>query len=211
MAIKHTNVKAPGNKLNAVADWNADHTGTVDEAGISLSDVVTNDASAAKHGFLKRLDNIVTHFLRGDGTWAVPAGVPVPVGGIVAWAKSMTGVPALPAEFLECNGQVISDAGSPMNGQTLPNLNAYGGGAQRFLRGATTSGAVGGEDTHTLTIAEMPGHSHTIAIGSGTAVSMCGNKQSPYDWQQGTGSTGGDQPHENRPPYYEAVWVMRIK
>lgn len=46
----------------------------ITDANLITTDVATNDASTAKHGFLKKLDNENTHFMRGDGTWAVPAG-----------------------------------------------------------------------------------------------------------------------------------------
>jgi hypothetical protein len=51
--------------------------------------------------------------------------ISVPVGGIIGWHKSFANVPALPAsgKWVECNGQVLADAGSPLNGQTIPNLN----------------------------------------------------------------------------------------
>tara|TARA_Y100000310_G_scaffold337170_1_gene423560 strand:+ start:518 stop:1012 length:495 start_codon:yes stop_codon:yes gene_type:complete len=114
-----------------------------------------------------------------------------PVGAIVAWAKSFTNVPALPDAFLECNGQAISDADSPMNGQTLPNLNNSGGSAtNRFLRGGTTSGGTGGSETHNHTFT-----STFSAAGSGTDVLS----------NQNTNSTS------TLPSYYAVVWVMRIK
>ena len=96
-----------------------------------------------------------------------------PVGGVVAWIKSMVGVPqTLPAGWVECNGATISDGESPMNGQAVPDLN---GG--EFLRGQTTSGGTGGSDTmahthttnvtvnnHTsLTISNHSSHSHNLA------------------------------------------------
>lgn len=62
-----------------------------------------------------------------------------PIGGIIAWAKTITGVPALPGSFLECDGSAISDAESPMDGQNVPNLN----GTPQMLIGATTSGGTG--------------------------------------------------------------------
>src|SRR5947209_13481366 len=51
---------------------------------------------------------------------ALAVGV-VPVGAIVAWHKSYTHTPALPAQFVECNGQTLSDSASVYNGQVLPN------------------------------------------------------------------------------------------
>ncbi len=44
--------------------------------------------------------------------------------------------PELPGAIVECNGQTISDAESPINGETLRDLNGEG----RFLRGGETSG-----------------------------------------------------------------------
>ena len=41
MTIKHATIKAPGNTLAAVADWNADHTGTAEPEA--------HDIAGAKH------------------------------------------------------------------------------------------------------------------------------------------------------------------
>lgn len=71
------------------------------------------------------------------------------VGFVIAWQKSYTNVPSLVTEYVEANGQVLSDAQSVYNGQTIPNLNASGGGTQRFLKGSSTSGTTGGADSHT--------------------------------------------------------------
>src|SRR5205809_990266 len=64
-----------------------------------------------------------------------------PIGSVKAWLKNLPGVPALPVQWAECNGQVLSDAGSPLNGQTLPGLNNG-----LFLRGSGASGATGGSE-----------------------------------------------------------------
>src|SRR3954470_6066934 len=69
-----------------------------------------------------------------------------PIGSLKSWLKNFPGVPPLTAQWAECNGQVLSDPESPLNGQTLPNLN----GEQRFLRGASVSGGTGGADTFNL-------------------------------------------------------------
>ena len=111
----------------------------------------------------------------------------VPIGAIVAWVKSLAGTPSLLPSFVECNGQVLADGDSPLNGRTIPNLNASGGGTKRFLRGSTTSGTTGGTETHT----------HTEAPPVGSAL-----------WSPNTNTL---QPANHLPPYYEVVWVMRIK
>lgn len=60
----------------------------------------------------------------------------IPIGGIIWWHKSLTGAPALPWGWVECNGQTLSDAASPFNGQTIPDIN----GQSRFIRGSNVSG-----------------------------------------------------------------------
>lgn len=44
------------------------------EAGLTLADNTTADCSTSKHGFLKKLSNVVTQFMDGTGAWSVPAG-----------------------------------------------------------------------------------------------------------------------------------------
>ena len=119
----------------------------------------------------------------------------LPVGFIGAWPKSRLNIPALPGTWVECNGQTLSDPESPFDGQTIDDLNGITG-APRFLRGASASGGVGGTEDH----------SHTVDL---TGVSA-----------GDPGSSGGVTVPNNiyptttvshLPPYYEIVWVMRVK
>lgn len=134
------------------------------------------------------------------------------VGEIRGWAKTLTGVGNLPVGWVECNGQTLNDPQSPVNGQTIPNLNASGGGTKRYLRGSTTSGTTGGADTVTLTSTELPAHTHTIAIdntgGFGTGVVTTGGTQ---DDTRTTSSTGSGSAFSILNSYYEVVWVMRVR
>ena len=63
----------------------------------------------------------------------------LPIGTVLPWLKSLTNVPDLPVGFVECSGQTLSDEFSPLDGQTIPDLN----GDNRFLRGNSTSGGTG--------------------------------------------------------------------
>jgi hypothetical protein len=114
----------------------------------------------------------------------------VPIGGILPFHKSLSGVPSLPVNFVECNGQTLSDGASPLNGQVIPDLNGSSG-SKRFLRGATTSGGTGGADSHI--------HSLTT-----TGLSIC-TGSSPFASTSTTGSAS------SLPSYFETVMVMRVK
>lgn len=154
--------------------------------------------------------------------------VSVPIGGIIAWHQDLTGVPALPGsgEWVKCDGQTLSDANSPMNGQVIPNLNGNGLGAnspghtakvQMFLRGGTTSGT-GQQDAfqghwHQIDYHTAGGVSGSIgAAGADTAFASfstsrvrAGNAFS--DGSNGTPRTAS----ETRPSNMSVVWIMRVK
>ena len=55
-----------------------DHAGgdgaAITDANLSTSDITTNNATTAKHGFLPKLDNNTAHFLDGQGGWTTPSG-----------------------------------------------------------------------------------------------------------------------------------------
>jgi hypothetical protein len=119
----------------------------------------------------------------------------VPVGTMLHWCKNSFGVAlVLPENFMECNGQVVNDPESPLNGETLPNPN----GAGQFLRGAALSGDSGGSATHT----------HDIEVGSGfdgVNVDTGGSGQALQNNPTTTSAAS------SLPPYYEVVLVMRVK
>jgi len=48
--------------------------GAVTEAKMTLADNTTNNASSSKHGFLLKLENSGSKFLRDDGTWQTAGG-----------------------------------------------------------------------------------------------------------------------------------------
>ena len=87
----------------------------------------------------------------------------------------------------------------------------------RFLLGAGdtySAGSTGGEAEHTLTVGEMPSHSHEVRCvryNSGADPYVTGNGSVKYVHETfGTYSSGGDQPHNNMPPYLAVYMWKRV-
>jgi len=150
----------------------------------------------------------------------------MPVGTIIGWHKSMTGVPSLPGLWLECNGQTISDTDSPMNTEVIPDLNdatnrsaAITAGGGVFLRGGDTSG-VFADDTiqhHDHRIFERNnvtlGGSDNFAKANSTAATDASTKSiidvnAPADLTAAGAARPGN---ETQPFNFTVVWIIRIK
>ncbi len=110
----------------------------------------------------------------------------VPIGVVLPWFKDLPGVPPLPSNFVECNGQFLSDPESPLDGQLMPDINT---GPQRFLRGGLNSGTLGGIDSFATAQADNSGINPP-------------NSFVTVDFSPGA------QPF---PPYVTAVFVIRVK
>ena len=94
----------------------------------------------------------------------------------------------------------------------------------RFIYGGdgTNNGATGGEASHKLTIAELPSFTPSIRSSRDDSRSnsnslwhrdrnsvACGSdgvemRSDPFT------SIGGDQPHNNMPPYYVLAYIMKL-
>ena len=104
--------------------------------------------------------------------------------------------PALAAqgryEWLEFNGQTITDGSSPCVGQVWPNINT---GTPRFLRGGSTSGSTGGCDTCCATVTSF---CQSFCPGGSGVSFVCAV----------SGTTGS---FSTIPAYYQVVWIGRYK
>lgn len=114
----------------------------------------------------------------------------VPSGFIGMWSGS-----AIPNGWYLCDGT-----------NSTPDLR------NRFIVGSGDEyviGDIGGEKEHKLTIDEMPSHSHSYSHSTYESAYMNKGVNQGSDETLQTGKTGGDEPHENRPPYYALAYIMK--
>lgn len=139
-----------------------------------------------------------------------------PLGGIVPWHGPENKVPK---GWAVCNGQMA-------NGRKTPDLSSrfvVGSGRGDYADDATdyAIGAKGGEERHKLVEDELPSHSHNMRVQTvGYAYHHNGSAEAAtfdsYGVNNGTrdiwGSPKGDDgDHENRPPYYALLYIMRVE
>lgn len=123
----------------------------------------------------------------------------VPIGGFTFYSPSITGVPALGPDFVQCNGQIITDTQSTLFGQTVPNLNGNG----QFLRAGPGGGTTGGSTTSGFTgNFPLSLNGSSIAYASGVSTAQFANT---------SGSVSLNVTFSILPPYYTGVAAMRIK
>jgi len=135
----------------------------------------------------------------------------VPLRCIMMWSGPASEVPD---GWALCNGQVVEGIATPnLSGRFLVGFDP-GDGDYNIV------GRTGGEAKHRLTESEMPPHRHNNRCHTMgyTARFNSDAEVVTYDGHSSNGtkdimgdSTGGNQPHENRPPYYAICFIMRVK
>jgi|SRR6185437_9745084 len=140
-----------------------------------------------------------------------------------------------PKGWAFCNGQLMPInqnqalfallgtfyGGDGVNNFALPNLQ---GRTPVYVGNGFTQGQLGGEVAHTLTIPEIPAHTHSVTASSapadksGTAGNVWAKAPSAYDSALGGAmsttevtSEGGNQPHNNMPPYLVLNFAIALQ
>lgn len=87
------------------------------------TDVLTLNASTSAHGLLPKLDGTTTNFLRGDGTWALPAGGSGS-GDVVGPASAVNNNVVF---FNGTTGKLIKDSGLTLSGTNTGDQTSIAG------------------------------------------------------------------------------------
>lgn len=164
----------------------------------------------------------------GNGT-AQLAGddMPIPTGTIFALGGGQ-----VPTGYLLCDGAGVSRTLYAALFNTIGTAWGAGDGSTTFnvpdLRGRSIIGVgsgvgltprqpgdKGGEETHKLTVSEMPSHNHgppaghtALTCADGPGVIAAGANQ-PYAGVGVTGTTGGDGVHNNMHPYGACIHIIK--
>lgn len=192
----------------------------------------------------------LTGYVKGNGAAAMTAVATIPAtdvtglsavsmmpGSIIMYASTAT-----PAGYLLCQGQavsrttyaalfaVVNTAYGAGDGSTTFNVPNLLGRFPVMLNAAETEwsaiGQVGGEKTHTLTLAESPAHAHnfTYTGSPGTPFPQWALANSAYpgsgsvSFTQSTPATsakigidsqGGGTAHNNLPPYFSLNFLIK--
>lgn len=138
---------------------------------------------------------------------------------------------SIPDGYLLCDGAAVSRTTYAALFAAIGTLWGVGDGSTTFnlpnMKGRfnvgfdgseadyNTVGKIGGEKEHTLTIGELAEHSHNIRNVPMNVSSIMGGANllrpiSAIDPLEPTDVSGGNEPHENRPPYAVFKKIIRI-
>ena len=135
-----------------------------------------------------------------------------PVGAVYISANGTSPASLFGGAWEQIEGRFLLATGSP-NANTDTYFGQITGGWNSL------AGSTGGQDFHMLTKTEMPTHFHGqyLYFTAGESINMYAyqalNSYKPDSaraYSSNTGDTGGDQPHNNMPPYLSVYMWKRV-
>lgn len=207
---------------STVTDQFAKNTAQIETAGTA-----TNAHSAGEYVMISNaLYKVTASVAKGD-TWTIGTNVTAAnVGSEISSLKSdlsnklypigsiyMSVNATNPAELFGGTWEQIKGRFLVGTGSNDANTTDYWG-SEYANHYNMPAGELGGEAQHTLTVGEMPSHTHTTRLnwsntkGWGIAASESGATNVTVDAGTVTGPTGGGKPHNNMPPYL-AVYMWK--
>jgi microcystin-dependent protein len=165
-------------------------------------------SAAAQEPFLGEIDLVAFNF--------APLGWAICDGSILSISQNTALFSLLGTTF---GGDGVSTFALPdLRGRRAIGMG-QGPGLQNYILGQN-----GGEETVTLTVGQLPAHSHTFLASSapGNSLKPAGNYWASASQvnlystgfshvamaPQAIGLTGGGQPHDNRPPYLVMNYII---
>ena len=184
------------NKLDGYTGNTADLNLLSGQAAASVTSANVGHLSGVTSNIQSQLNTLTTNLATTNANLSSA----VPTGMIMMWSGAVN---AIPSGYVLCDGT-----------NNTPNLR------DRFVVGAGSTYAVGntgGAASVQLSLAEMPQHSHSYEdkfVDTTTANRIDIDYNANTYNQDGvrtlaTSAEGGNQSHENRPPYYALCYVMK--
>lgn len=218
-----TTINAGDNVADSRAVINTNFSNLNTDKVESLADLGITTATAANIEKTQYLSNVTS-----DVQAQIDSAGVIPPGAVFPYAAA-----SAPTGYLLCYGQAVSretysdlftvisttygvgDGSTTFNvpdlrGRVVAALDNLGGSSANIVTDADadTLGGTDGEEDHTLTVDEMPAHTHTIEISDGGDLGFA-DQASGSSMNGESGSTGGGSAHNTMQPTIFMSYIIK--